>query len=50
MVFCGLLAGVLMVLSMLLCVTFNVGMRGVWVCCSGSAGREISKEEGVISL
>ena len=33
---------------MLVCVTFNVVMRGVWICCGAgcSAGKRISKEEG----
>ena len=35
---------------MFACVKFNVGMRGVWVCCQGSAGKGISEEEGVDSL
>ena len=34
---------------MLACVTFNVGMRGIeYVTCF--AGKEISEEEGVMSL
>mgnify|MGYP006269043531 CR=1 FL=1 len=31
---------------MLLSVTFNVAMRGDWMLTGGSAGREISREEG----
>jgi len=47
MVFLALFAGVLLVLSMLFCVVFNVGMRDVCVCWGvNSAGKGILKEEG----
>ena len=45
MVFLGLFARVLMALSMLLCVTFNVGMREVWMLHGCEDG---VKEEGEI--
>jgi len=35
---------------MLLKVTFNVAKRDVSVCWSGFAGRETSKEEGIMPL
>jgi len=46
----ALFDGVLMALSMLLCVTFHVARREVWVCCWRVVGREILEEGGVMPL
>jgi len=46
----GLFARLLMALSMLACVTFNVGMRGLWACCSEPCEKETSDEEGANRL
>jgi len=48
MVLWALLAGVLMALSMLICVTFNVGLGAHRVCWCGSAGQGVKtvEEEG----